>query len=102
MSTTKATASNLWCPFDKHGNRLCIADRCAAWRWAEDQRWPRFRACDENLEATVEPDRPAYIPHDWIWCPHGDECAGWSEPDEQASAHRLGYCGLAGKPLGVA
>ncbi len=118
---TENQSSELWCPMvraaildmaaenrDRECNdnpqfARCIASKCAMWRWAEHEPWPQFKHCDsENYSAQEEPERPASIPSDWIFCPDDGEGAGWREPEEIAAATRRGYCGIAGKPLGAA
>lgn len=112
MHTAKE-ANQLWCPVSggertpsirvigptakAGGWSRCIGDQCAAWRWAGPAQ-RKFVLCDDAA-ATVEPKRPDLIPNTWKFCPSEDgEPAGWVQPDDEAMAERMGYCGLAGIP----
>ncbi len=118
---TEKQAAETWCPMVRHAsddgdmasiNRYghddesdspefarCIAGRCAMWRWTGSAPWPKFNHCaPEHWGAQEEPERPASIPSDWVFCPDDGDGAGWREPDEAAVQRRTGYCGIAGKP----
>lgn len=107
--TTEAEASKRWCPLTTlHSARptfltsdslygACIGSHCMAWRWSTQLR-RTYRIADDAA-ATVEPERPTWVPASWTWTQTEDgEPAGWLEPEADAQARRRGYCGLAGRP----
>lgn len=101
---TEKEAGKKWCPntFNGGAGSCCIGSSCMAWRWTGRHPETRFRLCIDAPQATIEPDpRPSNIPSSWDWVPYMDEDddpAGWIEPQEEASARRLGYCGAFGRP----
>lgn len=118
MIFSNGDAMKFECPLRGEGKR-CSGAHCACWRWSAPslvRKYQRFvdilaaRTCNDKnaLHAATyqmeEPDRPEWLPADWIWEP-GDEgqekVARWAESEESWKARRSnrpGYCGLAGRP----
>jgi hypothetical protein len=77
---------------------MCSGPKCMGWRWYEGER----RKCVScgNLEATAEieaGERPSHIPLSWTFNPRNEvSVAHWLEPELEAKARRLGFCGCAG------
>lgn len=118
MLMTEKDARTRWCPmarqprFDLEVTALtcnCMATRCPMWRWDEvhtiNLRRKFYQATGEDAAAVRQPPRPTQVPHSWEWCPRDEEqgeWAGWLEPEAEMLARRVGYCGLAGMPVGIA
>lgn len=106
MIVNEETAGEKFCPMD-FGQR-CLGSDCMAWQWfdAEPEVRVAIHHC-ENPEALEEPERPIFVPANWIFSPYdpgGGEPAWWEETAEEynrrveyAKGGRRGFCGLTRK-----
>jgi hypothetical protein len=92
---TDEQAAKLWCPMGRTYRSLrtgnttinepaditCIGQMCAMWRWAG---WVNLLE-DGSMEPDTEKHGPHVMPMGPTKCQHG--CV------------RVGYCGLAGRPI---
>lgn len=98
---TELKASELWCPMVRllpdESADMCIASRCAMWRWAYIPYRKFYKA--ENRDAETEAAAGAgkraedaeFISNE----ENEGEGAGWIESEASGNARRTGYCGLA-------
>lgn len=99
MRMTFTDAGSRHCPMQLNAELVgrCWGPQCMAWRW--DRVAPNLYVIAARRSSTREPVRPVNVPSSWKWLPYDeDRPAQWMEPDEEAMARSLGYCGLAGKP----
>ena len=89
---------------DNYGDSFalrCAGKECAAWRWDEPLLRRFIVAKNVNAAEEIESDGSQQagerIPDGWQFVPSGKDPAGWVEPEETATARRLGYCGLGGE-----
>lgn len=106
MLMMPSDASDLTCPYIRMPTQFqgsCLGTRCMAWRWGEDEKAFKMIVCDDT-HANVEPRRPDYVPASYTFSAYDaaeGQPAAWIEPDDERKGRRRGYCGLAGKPMGV-
>lgn len=99
-AVTEEQAAKIWCPqvtsLDA-ARDCCLGTGCMAWRWHMKHPGRKSHLC-ENVNAKIEPPRPAGLPASWAFFPEdcGDP-ASWVEPEAEANLRRTGYCGLAGE-----
>lgn len=58
-----------------------------------------------QFDATAEPERPPGMNPEFVFSPYSEgdaDGACWYEPEHLRDMRRVGYCGLAGKPVGAA
>lgn len=97
---TEEQARQLLCPVISKGadQRLCVASRCAAWRWSiarESARFPAPNAMATSIEESGVPDKYRY----WIFEPYDaakNRAAEFVEPPELLNARSEGTCALMG------
>lgn len=109
MLYTPTEAAHVSCPMGyADGHEIsCRGERCAAWRWAP-ATYPDDGARQVILATNPLARRPEEAGNDgpagWEFRPAApaiDEPAQWVEPANNAAKRRKGYCGIAGRPLGV-
>ena len=101
MNTTTAEAGRFICHKTMNAGvpRSCLGPRCMAWRWHPIPRNWAGAVPYELRHVEVEPPRPPSVPASYLFVPCDlieGAWAHWLEPDAEAEARRVGWCGLAG------
>jgi len=98
MFLTEAEAERKFCPMPNC--HTCTGSRCMAWRWLE-------MPVQIVIEDTEKDKRPVGVSENWEWeealvvCNNKNPISGWVEPLQETLKRRRGYCGMAGKPVGL-
>ena len=101
MKVTEKEAKKLICQEGRSypvGVSYCLGSQCMAWVW-EAKPWRTHYVADDAM-AVIEPPRPDRVPAHWAFKraqPEDDMPACWVEPEEEAKARRIGYCGKVHK-----